>query len=171
MIIKPFRGDYAFLSNMWEAEIVYDLISYPSSEHAYQAQKFKDQAIKLRVAALLTPGEAKRFPREHPELQTYSSRADWDQRKLYVMERVIKAKFQQHPKLAQMLKETMPHELVEEGWWHDNFYGTCTCGNRDGRHKRCLLPGKNHLGRILMLERKSLLKKGDLSEPKIRWDW
>ena len=42
-----------------------------------------------------------------------------------------------------MLLATGGEELIEGNWWHDNFFGVCTCGPCDGK-------GKNNLGKILM---------------------
>ena len=172
MIIKPFRGDYAFLSNMWECPVYYNNVDFPSSEHAYQAAKYNDMAIRLRIAALPTPSKAKSFWREHPELVDHKRMASFTRSKTSIMAEILADKFTRNSNLKQLLLETIPHQLVEEGWWHDNFWGTCTCGNKDGRHPQCLRPGRNELGQILMRLRTNI-KRG-WHEPKqseIRWDW
>jgi hypothetical protein len=42
--------------------------------------------------------------------------------------------------------------LIEGNWWHDNFYGSCTCN-------KCVNKGENNLGKILMKIREELLEK------------
>ena len=44
-----------------------------------------------------------------------------------------------------------PRELIEKNYWHDNFWGVCTCG-------KCST-GKNHLGTILIQVREEIQKK------------
>ena len=145
MKIAPFRGDYGFLSNMWECPVTFEGINYPSAEHAYQAAKYDSRVVRLEIAALDNPVKAKRFPRLHKNLQFDPK---FDENKLRIMGTILSVKFTMSPKLGQWLVETHPHELVEEGWWHDGFWGTCTCG-------KCA-PGKNHLGKLLMEVRSSL---------------
>jgi hypothetical protein len=59
-------------------------------------------------------------------------------------------KFSQWKNLKEMLLKTGNSHIEEGNYWHDNFWGNCRCGNRDGRRPDCLLQGKNHLGIILM---------------------
>jgi predicted NAD-dependent protein-ADP-ribosyltransferase YbiA (DUF1768 family) len=40
-------------------------------------------------------------------------------------------------------------EIVENNYWHDNFWGSCTCS-------RCGRKGENNLGKILMSVRQEL---------------
>jgi hypothetical protein len=69
------------------------------------------------------------------------------------MTRIVEAKFNQNIGIAQRLIDTGDAELVEEGWWHDNFWGNCTCGR-----PQCKEAGFNQLGTILMSVR-SLLQQ------------
>jgi predicted NAD-dependent protein-ADP-ribosyltransferase YbiA (DUF1768 family) len=54
----------------------------------------------------------------------------------------IREKFK-NEELKQLLNETGDEELVEGNWWHDNFFGVCTC-------EPCKGSGQNNLGKILM---------------------
>src|SRR4051794_10492805 len=58
--IDSFQGEYRFLSNFWPAEVVYEGVTYPSVEHAYQAAKTLSIEERKRIASLPTPGEAKK---------------------------------------------------------------------------------------------------------------
>ena len=47
------------------------------------------------------------------------------------------------PTLRNMLINTYMYGLIERNHWHDNYWGSCTCG-------ACKDQGANHLGKILM---------------------
>lgn len=127
-----FRGDYWFLSNFYPAPIRFEGLDYPTSEHAYAAQKARDFADHELIRMCRTPGEAKRFARTVPQ------RADWDLVKLDMMREILRCKFSQHSILRMKLLATYPDELVEDNTWGDTFWG------------RCNGVGHNHLGRLLM---------------------
>src|SRR3954463_3368193 len=91
--IAEFQGDYRFLSNFWPAEVVYEDITYPTAEHAYQAAKTLDIDQKKKIAALKTPAEAKTAGR------ALKLRDDWDTAKFKVMEEVVRYKFTRHADL------------------------------------------------------------------------
>ena len=71
-------------------------------------------------------------------------RKDWEQVKDDIMYEVVRAKFIQHPILAQQLLDTRDAELIEGNNWGDTYWGVC-----NGY-------GKNMLGRILMRVRDEL---------------
>jgi hypothetical protein len=153
MRIAPFRGEYAFLSNMYSVPVLYDGIIYPSSENAYQAQKVEDRIIRMEIAGL-TCVQAKQFKYKCRKAgRKIIFTPDFDMRKVDVMTRIVEAKFNQNIGIAQRLIDTGDHELVEEGWWHDNFWGNCTCGRAE-----CKQEGFNQLGVILMNTRNMILQ-------------
>jgi hypothetical protein len=138
-MIDQFQGQFRWLSNFGEGSVHLDGIWYPTAEHAYQASKSELVEFKHVVAALASPGAAKRAGRQLVDI-----RPDWEQVKKRVMVLVVLAKFIQNPELARRLVvETGGHQLVEGNHWHDNFWGNCVCD-------RCSeVPGANWLGRIL----------------------
>lgn len=140
--ITSFDGKYKFLSNFWLCKIVMEGIVYASVEHAYQASKTTDSAIRKRIATSNNPAQAKRMGRTL-ELREEWSDADF---RLGTMSMLIEQKFNSltHPELAQKLKDTAPRELIEGNWWGDTYWGVCK-----GR-------GENHLGKILMRIREEL---------------
>jgi hypothetical protein len=142
-MIDQFRGRYAFLSNFFGGPVVYEGRLYPSVEHAYQAAKFPDEEREQFTSLSMSAGGAKKkgFGRGGP---------DWRLKTLKLMEDLVREKFQA-PILRESLLATGNEELVEGNYWHDNFWGDCTCGR-----EQCMEPGANHLGRILMLVRKEL---------------
>lgn len=140
-MINRFEGSYAFLSNFSDSIIpikLSDTIFYCSTvEHAYQAMKAKDSRERMIIASCRTPGLAKRLGRQTP------LREDWEDIKIKVMEACLRKKFSR-PEMERKLLETGSQELVEGNYWHDNFWGNCSC-------PRCaLIEGQNHLGRLLM---------------------
>ena len=137
-----FREDYMFLSNFYEAPLIYDGIPYLSSEAAFQAQKCMMVEERHAFSELRT-GEAKRTGRQIP------LRPDWEEVKRDVMEGIVRAKFSQNPELAKMLLDTGDQILLEGNTWHDTYWGMDLKTHE----------GENHLGRILMKIRQELREK------------
>lgn len=126
--IPEFVGQYWFLSNFYIE---------PDGTHVegeYQACKTDPPSHDLMKG--VSPKQAKamgaRFKRNG------LLRRDWNHVSLAIMERIVRQKFTDHPRLARQLKATGRAYLEEGNWWGDRFWGTV-----DG-------VGENHLGRILM---------------------
>lgn len=135
--INHFANEYNFLSNFYMAPVVFEDLTYPSVEHAFQAAKTIDSIKRKQISQLKTPSEAKKAGRRVP------LRNDWENIKNYVMYECLKSKFAD-PKLKQMLMETKPATLIEGNHWHDNYWGDCFCS-------KCQhVVGHNMLGKILM---------------------
>ncbi len=140
-VIGPFKNDYEFLSNFHEAEIVYNGTEFPTSEHAYQAMKARDEEeLYHKIASANGPREAKKFGKQ-PSLPE-----NWQKEKKYVMLEIVTAKFAQNPELRENLLETDDNLLVELNHWGDTYWGA---DSQSGE-------GKNMLGRILMEVRSSI---------------
>lgn len=135
--IERFDGEYRFLSNFWPAVVVFDEMEYQSVEHAYQAAKTLDRALRAKIRTARTAGEAKRIGKNLP------LRPQWEELKLPIMEGLLRQKFHD-PGLRRLLLATAPRQLVEGNWWGDHFWGVC-------RGK-----GQNHLGKLLMKIRDEL---------------
>jgi ribA/ribD-fused uncharacterized protein len=142
--IDSFTGDYDFLSNFYLCEIHYEGSIYPSLEHAYQAAKTFDIYQKAKIRDSYKPGQAKHLG------QNVFIRKDWERIKLSIMEDLIRIKFTDHLNLREKLIQTKDAELIEGNYWHDNFYGNCSCS-------KCFnIIGENHLGKILMKVRQEI---------------
>lgn len=137
--IVSFRGRFDFLSNFYEAPILYGGIRYGSGEAAFQAQKCQTEAERLAFQDL-RPGQAKKAGRKVP------LRPDWEQVKVGLMLAIVRAKFTQNGELARKLLETGDRPIVEGNTWGDTCWGVDV---RTGR-------GENHLGKILMQVREEL---------------
>lgn len=136
-----FRNELAFCSNFYPAEVSYEGINYPTSEHAYQAAKSTNIQERLAISKL-TAGEAKRAGK-----QIRNMRKDWSEVRVLVMEEIVRDKFYRHPELKDKLLATGGQHLAEENYWGDRFWGTV-----DG----C---GQNNLGKILMKVRDEMKKE------------
>ncbi len=140
-MITEFQGNHRFLSNFWSLKtgIMYANLLFYSVENAYQAAKcrYVDQMVQFQG---IRPGDAKRLGK------TVDQRADWNEKKLSIMEDLVQQKFFNNPDLAKLLLATGDQELVEGNKWGDRFWGQCPIGT-----------GQNHLGKILMKVRNELL--------------
>jgi len=137
-MINDFRGQYRWLSNFHECDILHEGIHYPSTEHAYQAAKSLDTKVRNHVAALPFPRDAKRFSR------SMILRPDWEEIKYQVMLDVTRYKYNAHSELREKLIATGDQPLIEGNTWGDTYWGVCNG------------IGQNNLGKILMQVRKEV---------------
>lgn len=140
--IPTFKGEYDWLSNFYYSPFVYQGILYPTNEHFYQAWKFPADARQM-IAALDSPGKAKRIGRKAPLCW------NWDAIKVEVMKTGLLEKFK-NPELAEKLIATGERVLIEGNYWHDNFWGKCTCDKCKN------IKAQNMLGKLLMEIRNQL---------------
>lgn len=153
-VIGPFQGPWRILSNFYPLPVQVPLDAWPvawgggpglvcdgaSTEHVYQQMKWlRRDPVRAELARLApTPSAAKRAGSGHPE--------GWAGVSLLAMELCIRAKFASGGPLATALVATGLHPLAEINTWGDTFYGVC--GGR----------GCNHLGRLLMEQRRRLVR-------------
>lgn len=138
--LKGFQEEYRFLSNMYEFEVEYKGLKFPSSEHLYQYLKVDPNASNAKlwqdkiqnaphgkVAKTLVKKSG--FP--------FRPVKDIDDFRLRAMKVALWAKFKQ-PEMAKKLLDTKDMALVEHNQWTDTFFGVYHGS------------GQNHLGRLLM---------------------
>ncbi len=135
-------------SNFAPFPIALDGERWPTSEHYFQAQKFKDLAYRQKIRKTNSPMQAARLGRDRKQ----KLRRDWESVKVGVMRSAVRAKFAQHADLLALLLSTGDAKLVEHTE-NDDYWGDGGDGS-----------GKNMLGRILMEVREEL--QAALSEPK-----
>jgi ribA/ribD-fused uncharacterized protein len=169
-----FKNEKRFLSNMWEAPIVFnypipyyyigeggekvngviepDVKTYGSSEHIYQALKSKSVNWHNMIIAMEKPTQTKTAARKHlktlvaNDRDTFLIREDWHDIKYFVMLFTVEQKFKQNPELIPLLLE-QEGKIEERNCWGDTYWGTV-----NGK-------GENHLGKILM-ELREQFKEG-----------
>ena len=130
--------EFAFLSNFYLTPVIYDGLTYPSSEHAYQSAKTTDPVVRAEFTnPSMTPGQAKRRGKEVKMV------ANWEEEKDEIMHEILRSKFRD-PFLRRRLLATGDRELIEGNTWHDTYWGVC-----NGK-------GKNRLGELLMKVREKI---------------
>jgi len=113
---------------------------WPTSEHYFQAMKFKDLSEQEKVRKAHSPMQAARMGRDRKR----TLRRDWESAKVNVMREAVFAKFRQHEALSELLLATGDAVIIEHTA-NDDYWGD----GGDGK-------GKNMLGRILMEVRAEL---------------
>lgn len=145
-MINLFKGEHGWLSNFSYHGFWYGGVWYPTNEHFFQAMKTLNKEHRVAISKAAKPWIAKKMASESgyrmPDgsLFRIELRVDWDEIKDSVMLYGLKKKVHHHPKVVELLIATYPQRLVEGNWWHDNYWGNCTC------NKCKNIPGKNMLG-------------------------
>jgi len=137
-MIEKFHGEHAFLSNFHPSPITFEGIDFPTVEHAFQAAKSNDPAIRRKIAEKDTPGKAKRAGGRRGIVSDFDFDA-WEVKKVETMEHLCRIKFED-PGLHALLKATGNQTLQEGNNWNDTFWGVSL---KTGK-------GRNTLGLILM---------------------
>ena len=152
-MINSFKGEYAWASNFASYGFWYDKLWYPSNEHFFQAMKTLVPGERIAISKAKTPGLTKRMcSRNGYNGFKIILRSDWEAIKNDVMIHGLRQKFQ-HPVIAAKLIATHPQRLIEGNWWHDNYWGDCSCAKCTDIH------GKNMLGHLLEIVRLELINK------------
>ena len=134
-------GDpYGEFSNFAPYPIKIDGVTWPTTEHYFQAMKFKDRKNQGEIRRANGPMLAARMGRDRKR----PLRRDWESVKDQVMYRALQAKFGQHEELRALLLSTGQARLIEhtrnDRYWADGGDGS----------------GKNRLGILLMRLRAEL---------------
>lgn len=144
--IDRFDGPHAYLSNFYDAPVTYKGVTYLNNEAAFQAQK---DPSRTQEFVNIPPNKAKRLGRK------VNLRPDWDHVKSDIMLELCRNKFKENPQLMQKLIRTGDADIIEGNYWHDQYWGNCTCS----KHRN--IKGHNVLGQILERLRKEFRKEGN----------
>lgn len=132
--------EYGCFSNFSRHPVFLAGKRWPTSEHFFQAMKFKGTEHEEQVRLAKRPMEAANMGRDRKR----PLRRDWESVKDQVMLEAVRAKFAQHDDLRQVLLGTGDALLIEhtanDAYWGDGGDGS----------------GKNRLGQILMRVRDEL---------------
>ncbi|MFB7215323.1 NADAR family protein [Streptomyces sp. NPDC056255] len=128
------------LRNDFPAQIVFAGESYASVLHGYWALSAADASDGSRIRDAASGGEA------HDLGGRATHRSDWPNVRLAVMAELLRAKFTQHPELAQVLVSTGDARISYTGFSDSPFWRDVS----DGR-------GRNWMGRLLELTRSELV--------------
>jgi ribA/ribD-fused uncharacterized protein len=132
---------YDVLNNFSANAVEIDGVLYPTSEHAYQAAKCTDSAGKEEIRKAKSPLLAKEISNTR-----YKSAKDpeWNNKKLIVMESILRAKLDQHEEVFNALAKSGDEDIAEDSPI-DSFWGR----GKDGK-------GENRLGKLWMKIRSEL---------------
>ncbi len=100
---------YGEFSNFAAFPIRLDGRTWPTSEHYFQAMKFKDEKYQSEIRNEKSPMKAARMGRSRKR----PLRKDWESVKDAVMEKAVLARVTQHDELRELLLETGDANLVE----------------------------------------------------------
>jgi len=132
--------EYGEFSNFAAYPIKLGAKMWPTSEHYFQAMKFKDKTDQEEIRKANSPMLAARMGRDRKR----TLRRDWESVKVNVMREAVLAKFTQHDELKTLLLATGEAKIIEHTV-NDDYWGD----GGDGK-------GKNMLGQILMQVRANL---------------
>ncbi len=131
-------------SNFYRAPILIDGKEWGTTEHYFQAMKFKGTEREEKIRNLARPNDAAFEGREIRD--DFPLRKDWEEVKDGYMLEALRAKFTQHDKLRKLLLDTGDCLIIEhtknDKYWADGGDGS----------------GKNMLGVLLMQVREELRK-------------
>lgn len=140
-------AEYGCFSNFSPHPIVLKGVTWPTSEHYFQAQKFAGTPDEEEVRRAPSPMVAARMGRSRKR----PLRKDWESVKDQVMHEAVRAKFTQHADLREILLGTGGATIVEhtenDAYWGDGDDGS----------------GRNRLGETLMRVREELRASGTVS--------
>ncbi len=140
-IMWIFSGEWSILDNFAltpvEVDVGHGLLTYRTSEHAFQAAKSSNRAGHDAVRRAATPGLAKALG------QRVRMWPDWDTVRFPRMRLILAAKHRQHAAFREALAATGSRPIYEGNTWADEVWGVVQ--QPDGRWR-----GRNALGEMLM---------------------
>ncbi|MER8185650.1 NADAR family protein [Kitasatospora sp. NPDC094015] len=134
----PAEAGLLVLRNDYPAPVLLDGVPYPTVGHAYWALSTADEDHRAAIRAAGTGYAARRAAEQAPR------RPGWEQARTAVMARLLRAKFAQHPELAEVLLGTGDAALRYSDGDSPRFWG------QHGKE------GRNWMGRLLELVRAEL---------------
>ncbi|GEM_PF-1474536 len=103
-------------SNLAVIPFTLDAFTWHSAEQFYQASKFTDELIITRIKDCTSPFQCAAIG----QTRKFKIREDWEEIKVFVMERAIRARFDQYPDLADVLKRSkgrLYDHSAADGFW------------------------------------------------------
>ncbi len=137
---------YGVFSNLYKRTIVFEGVTYATSEHAYQAGKPRKDNVREWILSAPTPSLVAMAAHG---LYVWDVVPNWSSIKFDRMRAVLMAKFSQHEDLLELLLSTEDARLVETATVKNSV--NLEWGEVNGK-------GKNMLGLLLMEVRTSLKK-------------
>ncbi|EGR30834.1 hypothetical protein IMG5_122670 [Ichthyophthirius multifiliis] len=98
--IDKFEDYFSFLSNEYPSWVLYENILYPSVSAAFQASRSTNQQIRLQISQIDSPEELWEIAQEIEDPQ------DWGEKRLKIMEILLRDKFRRSKELRERLRLT-----------------------------------------------------------------
>lgn len=138
-----FQSSVSPLSNLFPCQIKIEGQTYKSVEHAYQYAKCIHHGLVHKANEIRNQPNAYRAMNLGKEI---TENLDWQNKRVEVLEKLVKHKEDQVPIFRETLRKTGSNRLIKNSWSH--FWGS-GCNFRaevlwDGTYK-----GQNNFGRIL----------------------
>lgn len=128
-----------------------DNFTWPTSEHYFQSQKFKNNSnLYEQIKKIQNTREVFDFAQKN---KAKYDQQNWQNSSIKAMLDAVRRKFNQHKNLSALLRGTHDKILVEDAGDRDKFWGA------GGNYQ-----GANMLGQVLMRVRSELLEEIDLDE-------
>jgi len=102
---------YGWLGNMSPYPVFYDGKWWKTTEHLFQALRFKDGAIQGKIRREPNPFQAKLIAKRHKDQMTVVPRS---RRDVVNLRLVLRLKLKHHPELRQQLLETGNQTFIED---------------------------------------------------------
>ena len=121
--------EFYVFDNFSSFQVEYDGYLWATSEHAYQAKKFKDSSSEVyeKIKHARSAHDAQKIANENKSTQN----PDWDNVKKDTMKEILRRKINQHPYVLKKLLQTGPREIIEDSW-RDATWGWGS--NKDGQN-------------------------------------
>ena len=143
-----FKGPLCCMSNMYPCKLIYQDLTFTSTEQAYQWQRAMDIErfeVARKILEAVDGFEAKRLSNELDKSRV----VEWKEKNcIRVMTELIEAKFEQVERFRQVCIESRDAYLMEATF--DTFWGVGLLEEAASNCKLEYLPGKNVLGWIIM---------------------
>ncbi len=139
---------YGVFSNLYRRTIIFEGVTYATSEHAYQAGKARKDNVREWMLSAPSPSLVAMVAHG---LYVWDVAPNWSKIKFDRMRAVLLAKFSQHEDLRKILLDTGNARLVESATVKNSV--NLEWGEVNGK-------GKNMLG-VLLMEVRTLLREGN----------
>jgi len=145
---NPALTEFKEFSNMHEAKIQVDGVTFPTVEHYFQwskAKMFGDAEIQTNILKTASPKSVKSYGKK---VKGFDEEA-WSAKKDEVMRTAVKAKLMQHPDILKKLRDTGDRPIAEADP-RGKYWGIGTSADTSKAKDVARWPGQNKMGKILM---------------------
>ena len=142
------KGEFRTFSNQAEYPIQINDVRYPTVEHYFQAMKAKEFGDDEIYQKILKTPSGKGVKALGKKVKNFIKES-WDDKRLEIMMRGVKAKFVQHPELQKQLLSTGDKQIGEADA-RNSFWGIGTSESTEKSKDPEKWKGQNRLGKIMM---------------------